>query len=75
MKQIRTEKRALDLNEQVAALKVAENDYQDLLDEISFIIGRSVSEAVKIPASNPFFASGSSCGSGCGTGGSCSCSA
>ena len=75
MKKIRMEKRALDLNEQVASLKLAENDYQDLLDEISFIIGRSVSEAVKIPASNPFFASGSSCGSGCGTGGGCSCSA
>lgn len=75
MKKIRTEKRELDLNERVADLKLAENEYQDLLDEISFIIGRSVSEAVKIPASNPFFASGSSCGSGCGTGGGCSCSA
>ncbi|MER1955863.1 MAG: YlbF family regulator [Solibacillus sp.] len=75
MKQIRTEKRALDLNEQVAMLKIAENEYQDLLDEISFIIGRSVSEAVKIPASNPFFASASSCGTSCGTGGGCSCSA
>lgn len=76
MKQIRTEKRQLDLNEQIAALKVAENDYQDLLDEISLIIGHSVSEAVKVPVSNPFFASaGSSCGTGCGTGGGCSCSA
>lgn len=75
MKKIRTEKRELDLNERVADLKLAENEYQDLLDEISFIIGRSVSEAVKIPASNPFFASSSSCGSGCGTGGGCSCSA
>lgn len=75
MKKIRTEKRELDLNERVADLKLAENEYQNLLDEISFIIGRSVSEAVKIPASNPFFASSSSCGSGCGTGGGCSCSA
>ena len=75
MKRIRTEKRQLDLNDQVAALKLAENDYQDLLDEISIIIGHSVSEAVKVPVSNPFFASGSSCGTGCGTGGGCSCSA
>jgi cell fate (sporulation/competence/biofilm development) regulator YlbF (YheA/YmcA/DUF963 family) len=75
MKQIRTQKRQLDLNEQVAALKLAENDYQDLLDEISLIIGHSVSEAVKVPVSNPFFASASSCGTGCGTGGGCSCSA
>ncbi|BDH61022.1 regulatory protein YlbF [Lysinibacillus sp. PLM2] len=75
MKQIRQLKRELDLEERIAKLKIAENDYQDLLDEISLIIGKSVSEAVKVPVSNPFFATGSSCGSGCGTGGSCSCSA
>lgn len=70
MKKIREQKRALDLDDRIAALKLAENDVQDLLDEISLIIGRSVSEAVKVPVSNPFFNSGSSCGTGCGTGGS-----
>ncbi|MTD30350.1 YlbF family regulator [Planomicrobium sp. YIM 101495] len=75
MKQIRVDKRALDLNETIAALRIAENELQDLLDQISFIIGRSVSEAVKIPSSNPFFSSDSSCGGSCGTGGGCSCSA
>jgi len=75
MKQIRVDKRKLDLNEQVAALRLAENELQDLIDQVSFIIGRSVSEAVKIPSSNPFFASDSSCGGSCGTGGGCSCSA
>ena len=75
MKDIRTEKRQLDMNDKIAKLKIAENDYQDLLDEISLIIGHSVSEAVKVPVSNPFFATGSSCGTGCGTGGGCSCSA
>lgn len=75
MKKIRTEKRLIDMNEQIAALKVAENEFQDLLDEIGLLIGHSVSEAVKVPVSNPFFASSSSCGSGCGTGGGCSCSA
>nr|WP_106784010.1 YlbF family regulator [Lysinibacillus timonensis] len=75
MKQIRKQKRELDLDERIAKLKLAENDYQDLLDEISLIIGKSVSEAVKVPVSNPFFATSSSCGSGCGSGGSCSCSA
>ncbi|MBD8035554.1 YlbF family regulator [Solibacillus sp. A46] len=75
MKKIRTEKRRIDMIEQIATLKVAENDFQDLLDEISLIIGHSVSEAVKVPVSNPFFASSSSCGTGCGTGGGCSCSA
>ncbi|CEG22373.1 hypothetical protein BN1080_01299 [Planococcus massiliensis] len=75
MKQIRVDKRRLDLNEQIAELRLAENDLQDLMDQVSFIIGRSVSEAVKIPSSNPFFSSGSSCGGSCGTGGGCSCSA
>jgi len=75
MKEIRKIKRELDLDERIAKFKLAENDYQDLLDEISLIIGKSVSEAVKVPVSNPFFATGSSCGSGCGSGGSCSCSA
>ena len=75
MKQIRQQKRSLDLDERVANLKIAENDFQDLLDEVSLIIGKSVSEAVKVPVSNPFFSTGSSCGTGCGTGGGCSCSA
>lgn len=75
MKDIRVTKRKLDMVDEIATLKVAENELQDLLDEISLLIGKSVSEGVKVPVSNPFFASGSSCGSGCGTGGSCSCSA
>lgn len=76
MKKIREMKRAIDLDETIASLKFAENDFQDLLDEVSLIIGKSVSEAVKVPVSNPFFATaGSSCGTGCGTGGGCSCSA
>ncbi|MFF2752367.1 YlbF family regulator [Psychrobacillus sp. NPDC058041] len=76
MKDIRLTKRKLDMVDEIATLKVAENDLQDLLDEVSLLIGKSVSEGVKVPVSNPFFASsGSSCGSGCGTGGSCSCSA
>lgn len=75
MKDIRLRKRALDLNEQVAALRIAENDVQQLYDEIGMIVGKSVSEAVKVPTGNGFF-SASSCSSGsCGTGGSCSCSA
>lgn len=74
MKEIRKQKRELDLNEKVANLKFAENELQDLLDEICLIIGKSVSEAVKVPVSNPFFET--SCHSGgCGSGGNCSCSA
>ncbi|WP_019414410.1 YlbF family regulator [Paenisporosarcina sp. TG20] len=78
MKSIRVQKRELDMNERVATLKIAENDLQDLLDEVSLLIGKTVSESVKVPVSNPFFAaeSSSSCSTGsCGTGGSCGCSA
>ncbi|ARJ40492.1 regulator [Sporosarcina sp. P21c] len=74
MKEIRVQKRELDLQDEVAALRLAENDVQDLLDEIGILIGQSVSEAVKVPAGDGTF-SNSSCGSGCGSGGSCSCSA
>ncbi|SIT68004.1 Cell fate regulator YlbF, YheA/YmcA/DUF963 family (controls sporulation, competence, biofilm development) [Edaphobacillus lindanitolerans] len=75
MKQIRVKKRELDLNDKIASLKVAENDLQDLLDEVSLIVGKTVSESVKVPVSNPFFSKDSSCGGGCGSGGACSCSA
>lgn len=77
MKTIRAQKRALDLDERIANLKLAENDYQDLLDEISVIIAYTISPAIKVPVSNPFFASGSDgCSTGgCGIGGGCSCSA
>lgn len=76
MKSIRVQKRALDMNDRVATLKLAENDLQDLLDEVSLLIGKTVSESVKVPVSNPFFAAASSCSTGsCGTGGSCGCSA
>lgn len=75
MKKIREQKRQLDLDDRIANLKIAENEFQDLLDEVSLLIGKSVSEAVKVPVSNPFYSTGSSCGSGCGTGGGCSCSA
>src|SRR5690606_12131839 len=76
MKEIRLQKRELELDEKVANLKLAENEVQDLLDEISLMIGKSVSEAVKVPVSNPFFETTSSWSTGgCGSGGSCSCSA
>lgn len=74
MKDIRTQKRALDLHDKVAQLRLAENDFQDLLDEMSLLIGQSVSQAVKVPVSNPLLnQANNSCGSGCGSGGGCSC--
>ncbi|MBT2686329.1 YlbF family regulator [Bacillus sp. ISL-37] len=73
MGKIRIVKRELDMDEVIAEFKKAENDLQSLLDDVSVIIGRSVSESVKVPTGNPFFES--SCGGGCGSGGSCGCSA
>lgn len=75
MKTIRAQKRALDLDETICDLRIAENTFQDLLDEIGLLVGKNVSESVKVPVSNPFFSSDSGCGSSCGTGGGCSCSA
>ncbi len=40
MKSIRVQKRELDLNEQVAALRLAENDVQQLFDEVGIIIAQ-----------------------------------
>ncbi|MBE1553582.1 YlbF family regulator [Sporosarcina limicola] len=74
MKSIRVQKRALDLNEQIATLRVAENDVQSILDGIGSLLAKSVSDAVKVPAGS-VFVSDSSCATGCGTGGGCSCSA
>ena len=59
----------------VAAFRKAENALQDILDQISVIVGKSVSPHIKVPTGNPFFDAGSSCSGGCGSGGGCSCSA
>ncbi|GIN61402.1 regulatory protein YlbF [Robertmurraya siralis] len=74
MKNIRELKREMDMDIHVAEFKKAENDLQALLDEVSVLIGKSVSEQIKVPTGNPFFDSSSSCGGGCSTGGSCGCS-
>lgn len=75
-KQIRLKKREMDLLPEVAELKAAENDVQDLLDEISILVAHAVSPDIKVPVSNPFFQSATgSCGTGCGTGSGCACSA
>lgn len=74
-RQVRDVKRQVDLHATIAAFKKAENELQKLLDEISAILGQAVSEHVKVPTGNPFFDTGSSCGGGCGSGGSCGCSA
>lgn len=74
MKEIRLLKKELDLSEKVAAYRLAENELQHLLDEIGYTLAQHISQAITVDTSNPFFIT-EGCGSGCGTGGSCSCSA
>jgi cell fate (sporulation/competence/biofilm development) regulator YlbF (YheA/YmcA/DUF963 family) len=75
MIQTREAKRDMDLDPCVAEFKIAENDLQDLLDEISVYLGRAVSENIKAAVGNPFFETAANCGTGCASGGSCGCSA
>ena len=75
MKEIRETKREMDMDAKVAQFRVAENELQGLLDEVSSLIGQAVSKNVKIPTGNAFFDSSSGCSGGCGSGGGCSCSA
>ncbi|AWI12047.1 hypothetical protein B4065_0944 [Caldibacillus thermoamylovorans] len=74
MRNVRLAKREMDLDENVAKFKLAENALQQLLDEIGIIIGRSVSDSVKVATGSPFFDTRKASG-GCSTGGSCGCSA
>ena len=71
-KATREAKREMDLHPSIIVYKQAENSLQQLLDEISMLLGHSVSPHIKVPTGNPFFES--SCGGGCGSGGSCGCS-
>ncbi|HAM82135.1 YlbF family regulator [Ornithinibacillus bavariensis] len=72
MKLVRTKKRAMDLNDKVAAYKIAERSFQGLLDEISQYIALSVSDQIKVPKDG---AALTDSGCGCGSGGSCGCKA
>jgi len=70
MKKVRAKKRQMDLNEKVATFKVAERQFQKLLDDISEIIAHSVSEQIMVPKDGII---DGACG--CGSGGSCGCQA
>lgn len=73
IKETRELKREIDLLDSVYNFKKAENALQGLLDEISVLIGHSVSEHIKVPTGNPFFESASGCSGGCGSGNGHSC--
>ena len=70
MKKVRSIKREMDMNDKVAAFKIAERNLQKMLDEISQYIALSVSEQIKAPKDG---AALSDSGCGCGSGGGCSC--
>ncbi|MDT8859148.1 YlbF family regulator [Alkalihalobacillus sp. MEB130] len=70
---IRKIKREVDLTETVSVFKKAERDLEALLNEVSEIIARAVSESIKVPTGNPFF-DNMSCSGGCSSGGGCGCS-
>lgn len=55
---LRKSKRALDLNQQVAEYRLAENDFQALLDEIGQRLAATISNEIKVDAGNPFFETG-----------------
>lgn len=71
-KDVREWKREMDTYPSIADFKKAENELNDLLVEVSSIIANAVSPHIKVPTGNPFFDQ-SSCGGGCGSGGSCGC--
>lgn len=75
MREIRSTKREMDLNEKVAQFKVAERNLQRFLDEISEIVARSVSEHIKVPKDGAALSDSGCSSGGCGTGGSCGCQA
>ncbi|GGD19273.1 regulator [Pontibacillus chungwhensis BH030062] len=73
MKAVRQKKRDMDMNDYVAAYKVAERELQKLLDELSQIIAGSISPQIKVPKDGAVFQdTGGGCG--CGSGGGCGCS-
>src|SRR5690606_38355813 len=49
MKKVRAAKREMDMNEKVAAFKMAERNVQRLLDEICLHVAQSVSSQIKVP--------------------------
>ncbi|MFP7494202.1 YlbF family regulator [Terribacillus saccharophilus] len=70
MKEIRSKKREMDMDANVAAFKIAERNLQKLLDDISATLAATVSKNVKTPRAG---AALKDSGCGCGSGGACGC--
>lgn len=75
MRDVRATKREMDMNEKVAAFKVAERNIQRLLDDVSEVIAQSVSPQIMVPKDGALFTEGGCASGGCASGGSCSCQA
>ena len=54
-RQLRQQKRQLDMDENVSAFRVSERELQEVLDRLTYEIAQSVSPDIKINAGNPFF--------------------
>ncbi|WP_404452485.1 YlbF family regulator [Virgibacillus necropolis] len=73
MKKVRSIKREMDMDDKVAAFKIAERNLQKLLDEISQNVAMSVGDMIKAPKDGAALSDG---GCGCGSGSSgCGCKA
>lgn len=75
MKNVRSTKREMDMNEKVANFKVAERNLQRFLDSISEIVAKSVSDNIKVPKDGAALTDTGCSSGGCGSGGACSCQA
>lgn len=76
MRDVRSTKREMDMNDKVAQFKIAERNLQRLLDDVSELIAHSVSEQIMVPKDGAALTDGGcSTGGGCGSGEACSCRA
>lgn len=65
-RQVRVSKRELDMHEKVAAYRIAETEFQRILDEIGKRMAEAISPEIKVDAGNPFFETGNhSCKGNC----------
>jgi cell fate (sporulation/competence/biofilm development) regulator YlbF (YheA/YmcA/DUF963 family) len=71
-KKVRVLKREMDMHPTIAAFKLVETEFESMLEEVSRIIGHSVSDKILIPSSNPLNSSGHK--KGCSHNHGCGCS-
>lgn len=63
----------LEQIESVRMFKVAEEELDDILHQMSETIAYSVSQSIKVPSNDPNPKGGGCSSGGCGSGGSCGC--